>query len=343
MKAKWKKHTLNFINPAGTSRGVMKTRDIWYILLSQDDITGIGECAPLPGLSLDSLSGFEDILSKVCYKTEMGEPITDELLFGFPSIRFGIAMASTDLRKGGKYHLFDSPFIKGKTGLPINGLIWMGSLSNMKNQVDDNIMAGFNIIKIKVGAISFNEECELLKYIRSKYGKDIEIRLDANGSFSYKEAQQKLEVLSKFDIHSIEQPISVGQNIEMASLCQWSPIPIALDEELIPHQTAGDRIKLLEEIRPQYIIIKPTLIGGFSGSLDWIEYANNLGVGWWVTSALESNIGLNAIAQWTATLNINIPHGLGTGMLFMNNIESPLEIQNGALWYNSQKVWGNLS
>ena len=342
MQAEWTKYTLNFNNPVGTSRGVMHTRDIWYIILSRDGLTGIGECAPLPGLSIDNADEFEDALNIVCTYLAKNEPVPIEIVHSYPSLRFGAEMAILDLEMGGNHILFDTAFTRGKATLPINGLIWMSSFDNMKTQIDEKVKNGFKIIKIKIGAIEFDLEIKLLAYIRATYGHDIELRLDANGAFSYAEAKDKVSELSQFNIHSIEQPIQVGQTHEMASLCQKSPIPIALDEELISWQKRPEKKELLMDIYPQYIIIKPTLVGGFADAQEWIDLADDLGIGWWVTSALESNIGLNAIAQWTATFNVSIPHGLGTGMLFSNNIQSPLEVQNGTLRYNVDRKWGYL-
>lgn len=342
MKAEWKKYTLIFDKPAGTSRGVMHTRDVWYIILSADGLTGIGECAPLPGLSIDNADEFENSLTGVCEYLAKNEPAPIELIHRYPALRFGVEMAIRDIETGGKRLLFDTAFTRGKEPLPINGLIWMGSFDDMKNQIDEKVNNGFKIIKIKIGAIRFDLEVKLLAYIRETYGHDIELRLDANGAFSYTEAKDKLRELSQYNIHSIEQPIQAGQLHKMASLCEESPIPIALDEELIPWQKRQEKKELLMDIHPQYIIIKPTLVGGFTGSQEWIDQADDLGIGWWVTSALESNIGLNAIAQWTATFNVSIPHGLGTGMLFSNNIQSPLEVQNGTVRYNVEREWGHL-
>ncbi|HPE55320.1 MAG TPA: o-succinylbenzoate synthase [Bacteroidales bacterium] len=335
MRKIWfKKYTLQFKFDAGTSRGVMRTRDSWFVFIQlEDGKTGIGECAPLPGLSCDSLEQME---TKLQHISETGAQIPEN----FPSIGFGIEMAEKDLQMGGKRILFPSDFTNGSTGIPINGLVWMGDLEFMQKQVKEKISAGFTCVKFKIGAIDFEKELDLIRQVRKEFSaKDIEIRVDANGAFKPEEALEKLKRLSDHNLHSIEQPIRQNQWEQMAMLCEKTPLPIALDEELIGIQNIDQKAKLLSEIKPQYIILKPSLLGGFAASEAWIKLAENSNIGWWVTSALESNIGLNAIAQWTYTLKNPMPQGLGTGQLFTNNFDSPLYIDKGELYHNSLSNW----
>ncbi|MCB0823423.1 MAG: o-succinylbenzoate synthase [Bacteroidales bacterium] len=335
MRKIWfKKYTLQFKFDAGTSRGVMRTRDSWFVFIqSEVGKTGIGECAPLPGLSSDSLEQME---TKLQHISETGAQIPEN----FPSIRFGIEMAEKDLQMGGKRILFPSNFTNGSTGIPINGLVWMGDFEFMQKQVKEKISAGFTCVKFKIGAIDFEKELDLIRQVRKEFSaRDIEIRVDANGAFKPEEALEKLKRLSDYNLHSIEQPIRQNQWEQMAMLCEKTPLPIALDEELIGIQNIDQKAKLLSEIKPQYIILKPSLLGGFAASEAWIKLAENSNIGWWVTSALESNIGLNAIAQWTYTLKNPMPQGLGTGQLFTNNFDSPLYIDKGELYHNSLSNW----
>ncbi|MDP6034400.1 MAG: o-succinylbenzoate synthase, partial [Candidatus Marinimicrobia bacterium] len=291
MKAGWTKRTLNFTQPAGTSRGVMKTRDIWIITLTNKEKTGIGECAPLSGLSLDDFDQIEIKLNEMCQNPDR---YLDDLsqLSDFPSIRFGFEMAHLDLNNGGGQHYFSN-----FKSIDINGLIWMGATEFMVSQVEEKLTEGWKCIKMKIGAIDFDRELEILKSIRSRFDQnELELRVDANGAFTENDVMVKLDKLSEFDIHSIEQPIKPGQWELLSELCQKSQVPIALDEELIPLIDEKDRIKLLEKVNPQYLVLKPTLLGGFFESKKWIQLAEERNIGWWVTSALESNIGLNAIA-----------------------------------------------
>lgn len=330
-------HTLYFKRPAGTSRGIYTERKVWYLRLTSPDEpgrVGIGECAPLPKLSCDDLPDYEQILSTICRRVEErgGCDIADTI--DYPSIGFGLETAFTHFNEQ-KLGFYDSPFAHGKQGIPINGLVWMGDYQYMYDQVKEKIENGFRCIKLKIGAINFEEELELLRYIRQHFtSKDIEIRVDANGAFTLQDALQKMIRLSKFDLHSIEQPIPAGHWETMAHLAEKSPIPIALDEELIGHNTLEKRSDLLNAIRPQYIVIKPSLHGDKDG---WVRQASNSGISWWATSALESNIGLNAIAQWVGVATNTLPQGLGTGMLFTENVQVPLEIRKDELWYNPHK------
>lgn len=326
--------TLHFKQPAGTSRGVYTTRRVWYLHLTSDSQPGregIGECAPLPNLSCDDLPHYEQLLSSLCQEAAQSG-IDYERLRPYPSILFGLETAFRHFERG-TASLWDTPFSRGEQGIPINGLIWMGSYTQMLSQIEAKMQAGFRCIKLKIGAIHFEEELSLLKMIRRHFSaKEIELRVDANGAFSPAEALEKLKRLSELDLHSIEQPIRAGQWDSMARLSQLSPLPIALDEELIGVHSTSRKKELLETIHPQYIILKPSLHGGLWGSQEWIAAASQLGIGWWITSALESNIGLNAIAQWCATLHNPLPQGLGTGALFTDNIPMPLEVRGDELW-----------
>ena len=331
---------LHFKQPAGTSRGVYNTRKVWYIEISSMEnpsIKGIGECAPLPNLSCDDVPQYEEVLQQACSRVAREGNIPTESLRNYPSILFGLETALRHYETG-SLALWDTPFSRGEAGIPINGLIWMGNFEEMYRQIEAKMEAGYRCIKLKIGAIDFDAELTLLKHIRSRFSvKDIELRVDANGAFSPAEAMHKLDALSKLDLHSIEQPIRAGQWEEMARLTARTPLPIALDEELIGHNLPEIKKELLSDIRPQYIILKPSLHGGICGSNEWIAEAEKQNIGWWVTSALESNIGLNAIAQWCATLHNALPQGLGTGQLFTDNIDLPLEIRKDCLWFCAEK------
>ena len=336
--------TLHFKQPAGTSRGVYTTRNVWYIVITDQENPkhfGVGECAPLPALSCDDVPEYLDVLTKTSrrleenMKTNFENALTSlEELEAYPSIRFGVETALAHYQAQ-NLQLWHTPFSKGKEGIPINGLIWMGNFDEMYQRIEEKMQQGFRCIKLKIGAIDFEKELELLAHIRKHFtSEQIELRVDANGAFSPTDALDKLKRLSEYQLHSIEQPIRAGQWQEMAELCKNTPLPIALDEELIGINNRQQKIELLDTIRPQYIILKPSLHGGIGGSEEWIELAAERGIGSWVTSALESNIGLNAIAQWTATLMPTLPQGLGTGMLFTDNIDYPLHIEGDCLWFD---------
>lgn len=343
MKATYKRHSLIFKRPSGTSRGILTEKETWYIKLEHNNKIGIGECGILRSLSFDDRPGYEEKLQWVVANIDLGKNRLWEELREWPSIQFGVEQAFLSLESDNPYVLFPSAFTEGKQAITINGLVWMGDESFMKEQIDEKIATGFNCVKLKIGAIDFERELALLKYIRSHYtADDIELRVDANGGFAPEDALSKLVELSKLDLHSIEQPIKQHQEEIMAQLCLDTPLPIALDEELIGVIDLEAKIALLDKIKPQYIILKPSLVGGFKGSLEWITLANQRNIGWWITSALESNVGLNAIAQWTYTLNSSMPQGLGTGTLYTNNINSPLEVKDGALWYNITKNWDEI-
>ncbi|AXB57896.1 o-succinylbenzoate synthase [Flavobacterium fluviale] len=340
MKASYHKYLLDFKRPSGTSRGIMTEKETWFIILEENGKKGIGECGILRGLSADDRDDYEEKLKWACENIHLGENKLWEALLEFPSIQFGIEMAFQSLKSENPYILFPSDFTRNKSSITINGLVWMGESSFMKQQIEEKLADGFNCIKLKIGAIDFEKELELLQFIRSHFSpEEIEIRVDANGAFSSIEALDKLNQLKKFQLHSIEQPIKKGNIVEMKKLCKETPFPIALDEELIGIFSFEEKEKLLQEIKPQYIILKPSFIGGFKGTQEWISLADKYNIGWWITSALESNIGLNAIAQWTFTQNSKMPQGLGTGALYTNNIDCPLEVKNGQLWYNTTKEW----
>ncbi|WP_298899197.1 o-succinylbenzoate synthase [uncultured Psychroserpens sp.] len=340
MIATYKPYILNFKKASGTSRGILKAKETWFIVLNDQGKIGIGECGMFKGLSCDDTPDFESKLQWACEYIDLGLDVLLDELVAFPSIQFGLEMAFKSLSSDSGFDLFPSEFTNGHASIPINGLIWMGSEDFMKSQITEKLNAGFNCIKMKIGAIDFVTELNLLKSIRKEFSaSDIELRVDANGAFSPDEALEKLKRLSEFDLHSIEQPIKQGLWENMAQLCENTPLAIALDEELIGVFSNNKKKKLLESINPQYIILKPTLVGGFRGSQNWIDLADQQQIGWWITSALESNIGLNAIAQWTYMLNNDLPQGLGTGSLFTNNFDSPLVVKNGTLRYEKHTSW----
>jgi O-succinylbenzoate synthase len=339
MKASFKKYTLNFKQASGTSRGVYTTRDTWFIYLTDGNTTGIGECAPLPDLSIESPNRMSAKLLQVCDEISYFISSPEELR-AWPSIQFGLETALLDFNNGGNRILFPSAYTLGEQGIPINGLIWMGTPDFMKKQIRNKLDAGFRCIKMKIGALDFETEFELLKAIRKEFSpEEITLRVDANCAYSYQTALENLKRLSDLHIHSIEQPIETGRWNEMAELCRKSPVPIGLDEELIGISSGKEMQKLMETIRPAYLILKPSLHGGFAGCEKWIEQAEKYEAGWWITSALESNIGLNAIAQWTFQLNAKNEQGLGTGQLYTNNFDSPLEISGDRLWFRPESNW----
>ncbi|NKI32109.1 o-succinylbenzoate synthase [Croceivirga thetidis] len=340
MEALYKKHVLNFKRPSGTSRGIMTDKETWFLILKDENKFGIGECGILRGLSIDDKPDYEQKLRWTCENISMGiDKLLPELI-EFPSIQFGLEQAFLSLKAATPYNLFASEFNQNESPIAINGLVWMGDESFMHEQIEEKLVGGFNCIKMKVGAIDFEKELKLLSSIRTRYNSEvIELRVDANGAFDKDNALSKLKQLSQFDLHSIEQPIKPKQWEVMQELCKQSPLPIALDEELIGVFEKTEKQKLLEFVNPQYIILKPSLIGGFRGAEEWIEIAEELKIGWWVTSALESNVGLNAIAQWTYTLKSSMPQGLGTGSLFTNNFDSPLQVAEGQLIYRNDLSW----
>ena len=363
--------TLHFKQPAGTSRGVYTTRHSYYLTLTLDElpgVEGVGECATLPDLSCDAKPEYEMTLRQVCQMVEQMGRIPYDMIRAYPSITFGLETAFASFFNAAKKfleivpaegassssemlkqkgvsvpagmenltELFDSPFGRGEEGITINGLVWMGTYEEMLARLEEKLQAGFHCVKLKIGAIDFFKELDLIKRIRDVYTKEqVELRVDANGGFLPENAMSQLEALAKYDIHSIEQPIKQHQWPKMAQLCRETPLPIALDEELIGVNVRSMKQALLDTVRPQYIILKPSLHGGIYGCNEWIELANQRGIGSWITSALESNIGLNAIAHYAAKVygsNVKMPQGLGTGQLFTDNIPMPLEIRGDKLF-----------
>ena len=353
LKVTVSERTLHFKQPAGTSRGVYTTRKSWFVHLSDGEREGVGECAPLPDLSCDARPDYAEVLEKMCEEFCQTGEINYERWRDYPSMLFGLETALLSLRS----HLspltshpspltshpspllFDTAFSRGEVGIPINGLVWMGSYEEMLKRMEEKLEKGFRCVKLKIGAIDFDQELDLIKRIRERFSfHEVELRLDANGAFPYEEALYKLELLSQYAIHSIEQPIRQGQWAYMAELCRESPLPIALDEELIGVNDPEMKRHMLNIIKPRYIILKPSLHGGMQGCREWIETARDMGIGSWITSALESNIGLNAIAQFASDVygdDIRMPQGLGTGQLFTDNIPMPLEIRGDKLFRQS--------
>lgn len=338
MQARFKKHRLYFKRPSGTSRGILTYKDSWFLVLHAHGKTGIGECSILEGLSPDDPQRIEAVLSSLCSALEAGNTLPD--LTVWPAIQMGLETALCSLEGTHSFSLYPSKFTQGKGAIPINGLVWMGTFESMNTQIRNLLKAGYNCIKLKIGALDFERELDLLAQLRKEFTeKEVILRVDANGAFQPDEALEKLNRLSEFEVHSIEQPIGTNQWQKMADLCSKTPVPIALDEELIGPHTAESKQQLLEEIKPQFIILKPSLLGGFKEADQWIQYADNLAIGWWITSALESNIGLNAIAQWTYLKEVSGHQGLGTGSLFTNNISSPLRIKKGCLMLDNSLHW----
>ncbi len=340
MKASYQRYILDFKRPSGTSRGVLTQKETWFLKLETQEKIGYGECGILRGLSIDDCPEYQEKLDWLCANIHKDKTYLLKELTQFPSIQFGLETALQSLKSEHPFVLFPSDFTAGKKAIPINGLIWMGEKSFMKTQIKAKLKQGFSCIKLKIGAINFDKELELLQFLRQQFpAEKLELRVDANGAFSPSEALEKLKALSQFNLHSIEQPIKQGQEEEMRKLCAQTPLPIALDEELIGIFSVDKKQALLKRIKPQYIILKPSLIGGFSGMQQWIDLAEENQIGWWITSALESNIGLNAIAQWTALKHTTIPQGLGTGSLYTNNIDSPLQVTGENLHYLPEQDW----
>ena len=346
IKASCKKYILRFKQPAGTSRGIYTERASWFISVFDSGNSmqsGIGECAPLPGLSPELDAGFEDKLADTCGNIESYCDLTPDALAGFSSIRMGLETAFRDYRNKGTKIFYRNGFTEGTRGIKINGLVWMGSPEFLDEQIRNKLKEGYACIKLKVGALDFDAELSLIKKTRKEYrAQDVEIRVDANGAFDPVKVMDRLDALAALHVHSIEQPVKPGQPDFLAWLCANSPLPIALDEELIGIESLNQKQKLINDIHPQFLVLKPSLHGGFGGCGEWIKLAGASNTGWWITSALESNIGLNAIAQWTSTLESHRHHGLGTGQLFMNNFDSPLYINNAELKFDANKTW-NLS
>ena len=326
----------HFKQPAGTSRGVYQTRKSWLVYVQAEGRLGRGECAPLPDLSCDAIDGYEDYLAGMCRDVERLGHIDYDRYADYPSMLFGLETALLSWRRGSDI-LFDTPFGRGEEGIAINGLVWMGTYEEMCSRIEEKIAAGFKCVKLKIGAIDFEKELDMIRSIRSRFtARQIELRVDANGGFGTDDALDKLNLLASFGLHSIEQPIRQGQWKVMAELCRKSPLPIALDEELIGVNRREEKMRLLDTVRPSYIVLKPSLHGGMRGVEEWVSLARERGIGSWITSALESNIGLNAVAHLAAHIygpDIRMPQGLGTGMLFTDNIEMPVRIIGNKIYY----------
>lgn len=343
LKAEFAPYSLEFIKPAKTSRNTLHRRDIFVLKVYEEgnpEVFGLGEVAPLDGLSIESADDIENALIDLCVGINNYEELLTGKLDHAPSVVFALEQAMLDLRKGGQRVLFPSKFTEGNEVININGLIWMGSGDYMIEQINDKVQEGFACLKLKIGSLGIENELKIIEQIREVYGyNNLELRLDANGAFNFREAQMILDQLSQYDIHSIEQPIASGNWEDMNELCRMSPIPIALDEECIGAISRDQKEEILESIYPSYIILKPSLLGGLQQCEEWIELASQLDVGWWITSTLESNLGLNAIAQWTFTKQNPMHQGLGTGQLFKNNFDSPLYIKGEHLMYDPARFW----
>ncbi len=339
MKATLSSRLLHFKQPAGTSRGVYTDHLSYYVTLRHDGLTGVGECSFLPDLSCDAMPGerYMELLGEALCVVEQTGAIPYEMLRPYPSMLFGVETAFAQIRAKGSTALSQTPFARGEEGITINGLVWMGSFEEMIDRLEEKLRAGFRCVKLKIGAIDWDREVALIRHVRDHFPPEqIQLRVDANGGFTPENAMQRLETLSRFSIHSIEQPIRQHQWRQMARLCRHTPLPIALDEELIGVNGLTEKEQLLDTIQPQYIVLKPSLHGGARGTREWVRLARERGIGSWVTSALESNIGLNAVAHLCADIygpHITMPQGLGTGMLYTNNLEMPLEIRGEKLWY----------
>jgi len=343
INARWIERTLEPAFPLGTSKGTINARTVWYLIAWHADrpgIKGIGEAALFPGHSAESPEQVRMKLGELCARTSDWEHRLNTDLVAVPSVRFAVEQVLKDLKVGDTKLLFPSTFTIGQSGIPINGLVWMGDKDTMRKRLREQIEGGNRCIKMKIGALGLYDELELLKSVRSEFSaSDIALRVDANGAFNARNAMEILQQLADLEIESIEQPIPPGQYEAMSELCSVSPVPIALDEDLIGVNHRDAKIELLETVKPQHIVIKPSLVGGWAAAQEWIDLAQARKIGWWITSALESSIGLNAIAQWVATLNITVPQGLGTGKVYQNNVPSPLETEGGALWYRPEKQW----
>lgn len=343
LKAEYRTRSLRFKAPAGTSRGTLAEKPSYFLFVYDDEVPiaqGVGECSLIPDLSPEWEKDVERKLDELCANINEQERYIESGLQDYPALRFALEVALQDLSKNGSKELFPSAFTSGAKPIPINGLIWMDEPERMEAQIEEKIEQGFDCIKLKIGAREWKAERALLEQVREKHGpEEIQLRVDANGAFGKKEALKKLEELKDLDVHSIEQPIKAGKPKEMAELCEKAAIPVALDEELIGVNDPAKKRKLIEQVMPQYLILKPSLVGGFKGGSEWLDLAHEFGIGWWMTSALESNVGLNAIAQWCYKFKNPLYQGLGTGGLFVENVESPLKVENGQLWYDPEGEW----
>ncbi len=343
LRARWIERTLTPNFELGTSKGPITARTVWYLIAwdsARPEIQGIGEAALFPGHSKEYPSDVKVKLIELCERTDNWEQRLTADLVDVPSVRFAVEQCLCDLEAGGTKTLFPSDFTIGRKAIPINGLVWMGDKATMKQRIREQIDGGYTTVKMKIGAIGIEDELELLGAVRNDFSaNDLTLRVDANGAFSAKQAPDILKRLADLHVHSIEQPVSAGLYEIMADLCASTPIPIALDEDLIGLNTRDAKVDLLENVKPQYIVIKPSLVGGWKATQEWIDLAKAHNIGWWITSALESSVGLNAIAQYTATLNVTMAQGLGTGKVYSNNIPSPLRAERGFLKYRPEEAW----
>ena len=346
LRARWIEHTLLPRFELGTSKGPIAARTVWYLIAwhrARPEVHGIGEAALFPGHSKEFPAEVRTKLLELCSDTSNWEQRLHTDLIDVPCVRFAVEQCLRDLEAGGSKILFPSEFTLGRQVIPINGLVWMGDKATMKQRIREQIDGGYSTVKMKIGAIGIEDELALLKNVRAEYkAADLTLRVDANGAFSAQQAPEVLKRLSDLQVHSIEQPVPPGLYEVMTELCAAPPLPIALDEDLIGANTHDAKVDLLDNIRPQYIVIKPSLVGGWAAAKEWIDLAEAREIGWWITSALESSIGLNAIAQFTATLNVTLAQGLGTGKVYENNLPSPLLGEKGFLRYRPEAEW-NLS
>jgi o-succinylbenzoate synthase len=343
LRARWIEHTLHPRFELGTSKGVITDRTVWYLMArhsERPEVQGMGEAALFPGHSKEYPADVKAKLLELCADTSNWEQRLTTDLVDVPSVRFAVEQCLRDLQVGGSKNLFPSDFTIGRNAIPINGLVWMGDKSTMKQRIREQIDGGYTTVKMKIGAIGLADELDLLRAVRKEFSEhDLILRVDANGAFSAAQAPEVLQQLAEIRVHSIEQPVAPGLYEVMADLCASSPVPVALDEDLIGSNSTEAKVDLLESVRPQFIVIKPSLVGGWAATQEWIDLANVRNIGWWITSALESSIGLNAIAQYTATLGVTIAQGLGTGRVYANNIPSPLEASRGLLHYSPEVEW----
>ncbi|MCB0794310.1 MAG: o-succinylbenzoate synthase [Flavobacteriales bacterium] len=343
LKAAWIERTLRPSFPLGTSKGPISERTVWYLVAwdpQRPQIKGIGEAAHFPGHSVEFPAEIRTKLVELCAETRSWEDRLEQDLVRVPSVRFAVEQCLRDFSVGGTKQLFPSTFTLGQRGIPINGLVWMGSKETMRQRIRERTAEGFTCVKLKIGALGIEHELDLLRELRKDHpASEVQLRVDANGAFQARDAPRVLDALAELDVHSIEQPVAPGAYEMMAELCATSPVPIALDEDLIGMLSTDAKKDLLDHVAPRYIVIKPSLVGGWRSSEEWIQLATERGIGWWITSALESNIGLNAIAQWVATLPIAMPQGLGTGQVYENNVGSPLEVADAMLWYRPEREW----
>lgn len=341
--ARWIERTLEPRFELGTSKGPINARTVWYLLAWHTErpvVIGIGEAALFPGHSKEFPADVKTKLIELCADTSDWQRRLSTDLVDVPSVRFAVEQCLRDLEVSGTKQLFPSDFTLGQRAIPINGLVWMGDKATMKQRIREQIDKGFTTVKMKIGAIGIDDELELLNAVRKEYdARTISLRVDANGAFDQRAVRDVLHRLAELEVESIEQPIAPGLYEAMAELCADTPIPIALDEDLIGLNHVDHKRDLMETVKPQHIVIKPSLVGGWAAAQEWIDLAQQRGIGWWVTSALESSIGLNATAQWTAMLPIDRPQGLGTGSVYANNIPAPLEVKEGGLWYRPESGW----